>query len=169
MKCFRHPTQDACGFCDECGKALCHECVSAFKPPLCADCALARSAANTTGEVKTIAIKSAILFVISFIILKVIFSKADTGSPLSFYLLLSLIISGIPWGWSFLSRVFPVTVFGNGGFVIAYYLLKFTGAYLIGLFIMAWHVIKIPYLIHKGKTEKKLFEQIDAGLSNIDK
>lgn len=165
MKCFRHPDRDACATCNECGKGLCHECAAAFEPALCSGCALKRSAANTTGEAKAILIKSAIFFVISFFISKFMLSAGDSSSPISMHLFMAVVFSGIPWGWSFISRVVPMVPFGNMMFLIGFYMFKLIAAYIIGIFIMGWNIIKILYLLYKGKTEKKQFQQIESQIS----
>ncbi len=38
MKCFYHVNEDAVGQCVDCGKFLCRECASKYKPVLCDDC-----------------------------------------------------------------------------------------------------------------------------------
>lgn len=168
MKCFKHPDRDACAMCDECGKGLCHECTGAFEPPLCSGCALKRSAANTTGVAKAIMIKSAIFFVISFFISKFLMGAGDSDVPFTTHLVLALIFSCVPWGWSFISGIIPLVPFGNLAFISMFYMIKFIVAYLIGIPIMAWNVCKIIYLLYKGKSEKKLFQQIESGISSPD-
>lgn len=166
MKCFKHPDRDACALCDECGKGLCHECTGAFQPPLCPGCALKRSAANTTGEAKAILIKSAIFFVISFFISRFLLGAGDSKAPITMHLFMAVVFSGVPWGWSFISRVIPMFPIGNMMFLVGFYMIKFVAAYFIGIFIMAWNVIKIIYLLYKGKSEKKLFQQIESEISS---
>lgn len=38
MKCYYHPEEEAVGQCVDCGKFLCKECASKYKPVLCDDC-----------------------------------------------------------------------------------------------------------------------------------
>lgn len=38
MKCYYHPQKDAISQCSDCGKGLCEECATKWKPPTCDDC-----------------------------------------------------------------------------------------------------------------------------------
>ena len=38
MKCFYHEERDAVATCQKCGKSLCKECASKYKPIICEDC-----------------------------------------------------------------------------------------------------------------------------------
>ena len=149
MKCFVHPDREVAATCVQCNKGLCHACASVYRPCLCSDCAKERNYANTTGEVKSILIKQIIFFVVSFVVLKLLFSSQNPS--LTMLLGLSLPISGIPWGWSLLSRLIPITLFGSSTLVMLYYFLKLFAAYFIGLFVMVWNVGKMAYLYYKGK------------------
>ena len=111
--------------------------------------------AEYTGEIMAILLKSAIFFVLSFLFLKYILLSGDTTLSLSGLLFAALLFSGIPWGWSFITRVIPLAAGGNLVFVIVFYLIKLIAAYFSGLFIMVWNVLKIGYLLFKQIRQKQ--------------
>jgi len=102
-----------------------------------------------TSEIITILLKSAIFFVLSFLFLKYILLSGNTTMSLSGLLFAALLFSGIPWGWSLITRVVPLAAGGNLVFVIVFYLIKLIAAYFIGLFVMIWNILKIGFLLFK--------------------
>lgn len=165
MQCFYHHGKDAVDACEDCSKRLCQECASTFTPCLCLDCYSERRKTTTIHEALRLFGKSVAFFAIAFICQKLLFSFASVKMDTSLLLVSSLIYSGIPWGWSFVSRIFPVQILGGStGFLLLYFMLKLVAAYLIGLIIMLWNVGKICYLLIRSFMDKKEIEKIRANL-----
>lgn len=98
MKCAGHVALDAVGTCNVCGKGLCLECVSIFRPPLCSDCALAHNKGIATSLWTHLAIMGG-LFAVTLIFLV---GRAPVLSTIGY----ALMVAFFPSGWSFLGRYF---------------------------------------------------------------
>lgn len=165
MQCFYHQGRDAVASCADCNKGLCQECASTFTPCLCLDCYSERRKATTIHEALRLSGKSAIIFIVIFVFQKLLFSLSDKELSLYGLLMMSLLFSGIPWGWSFVSRIFPMQILvGSTGFLLLYFMLKLTVSYFIGIIIMLWNIVKICYLLIRSSMDKKEIEKIRANL-----
>lgn len=163
MKCFNHPDRDACAACLDCGKNLCRDYATVFKDCLCLDCAAERHKSAMIWEVKRIMP----LFVISLIIAggTIKFGGNDTA-PLRQDLLVALIFSGIPWGWSFISELISASDFPECfQMSILFIFLKLIASCLIGVFAMMWNVIRIVYLFIQQRSNRKLLLNMRKQLS----
>lgn len=105
MKCAQHVELDAVGTCNSCGRGLCPECVSAFTPPLCGNCALAHNK-GVSKSLWTQLVLMGVLFVVGLALFvgKVPFLAA---------MIFSLMAAFFPPGWNFLGRYFSP----GGGYI----------------------------------------------------
>lgn len=157
MTCFYHSEQEPSAQCMDCGKYLCAECASKNVPCLCPDCSKTRSIDSTFGEALRIFLKSSLFFVLSaaFVYFVMLSKYESRASEIEMILILALPFSGIPWGWSFLSRMIPLRASGSIIWVGGFYLIKLVLAYFIGLVVMLFNVLKIIYLLIKGIVQSK--------------
>lgn len=166
MQCFYHQDREASAICSDCGKGLCAQCAAVFDPSVCPSCASARSSANTTGEIIKIMVKSAVFFAISFVFFYLVVSHTESQVDTSGLVMMSIIASGIPWGWGLISRIFPYSAGGNVSFMVCFYLFKLIAAYLVGIFVMAWNIIKILFYFIKRLIEKRSIRKVETRLRN---
>lgn len=158
MVCFYHSESEASAVCGDCGKYLCSVCAAKYTPCLCTECAKSRSFRNTFGKAGGLIAKSIVFWVISSILFYLLLSMSSETEPsklISMAVLAGFIFSGVPWGWSLLSRLIPISAFGNIAFVLVFYLIKFMLAYFIGFFVMAFNLLKILFFVIKGLIERK--------------
>lgn len=166
MKCFNHSDREPASVCPGCGKALCKECASAFAGGLCSDCAFEQSAGSTTGEIVQILIKSALCFAVGAAITYFMQSSSSYKMSTGAFFLSAFVYSGIPWGWSLLSRVIPIAPGGNVAFVVAFYLVKLILSLVVGMFVLLWNIIKIVFFAIKRAVDKKNIEKQKTAMSS---
>lgn len=143
MKCHKHYEYDAVSQCLDCGKGLCPECTNKYTTPICDNCNLIR-----VKNDKNILIKNMIITIIAFSI--GVFIYGIEGSTLFLTIVGALFFAGVPWGWSFLNKITPnVFLFMPILGWIFYFIIKFTLAWIIGIFIMPFKIYQIMRNIKK--------------------
>lgn len=145
MKCFYHCEEDAVALCVDCGKGLCKECASRFSVPICPECNLRRINAD-----RKLLIQNAAIMIVAFIIGFYVAPGSYSGSGLGLKIFMGYMVAGIPWGWSFLSRITPdIFLFLPLIGWLVYITIKLPIAMFVGFFIT-------PYKIYK--TAKELIQ-----------
>ncbi len=136
MNCYKHYDRTAVSQCIECSKALCPECTSKYNKPLCDQCVIEGVKRNKSMLVKNIVIMVAI-FLIGF-------SNIFVENLLGERLLLSIMFSGFPWGWSFLNKITPqVFLFMPIVGWLIYFSIKFVLSVIIGIIVMPFKINQI--------------------------
>jgi hypothetical protein len=144
MKCYKHYERDAVSQCIECSKALCPECTSKYSKPLCDSCVVEWAKSNRIMLIKNLIIMSGV-----FIFM---FSTIFSSEPFARRIVMSIIFSGIPWGWSFLNKITPnIFLFMPVIGWVIYFSIKFGASLVIGIFIMPFKL----YQIIKGMNDAK--------------
>lgn len=118
MVCFYHQNREATVQCNHCGKNLCTECGSRFQPPTCPSCVEDYVKSIEKEMVKNIAV-SVVLMLIGIFVIR---------NPLG------ILLAGIPYGWSLLTRITPAMFIWMPliGWVI-YFFIKLFLSYAIGI------------------------------------
>lgn len=142
MKCYYHHNREATVTCNRCGKGLCSECGSFFRPPVCVDCAEQEAADTKSAMIKSIGL-SVILMIVGIIVIR---------SPLGF------LLAGIPSGWRFLNKITPAMFIWMPlvGWLI-YFSVKLVLSYFIGLIALPIELVRD---IRTLKEAKKLEEHV---------
>lgn len=99
MKCANHPTSDAVGLCNDCGRAVCPECQVGLEQVLCAACLTSHNNQVTVHFAKQLAMSGG-LFVVALVFL------GNHELPWHQKGMLALMAAFFPFGWSALSRFF---------------------------------------------------------------
>lgn len=100
MKCSNHPDSDATALCSGCQRALCSDCHCGDDAVFCSRCVIAHNNAVTRYFFKQLAI-SALLLAASLALL------SKSSMPWDTAIILALMATFLPFGWSALTRVFP--------------------------------------------------------------
>ena len=156
MKCFNHQETDANGTCQDCGKALCGECVSRFDFPLCESCLLT----HNTNVSKELYFGLAITAIIFLVVTYFIYMNIDQQQNLGKSMFMGGLMAGTYWGWKFLSDYFPRLTMGSSNVWFIYLFLKFIAAYFIGLFVGPYQIFK---MFKELGTIQKVKAQISSG------
>lgn len=144
MKCYKHYERDAVSQCLDCSKALCPECTSKYNKPLCDQCVIEGVKSNRLMLFKNIIIMITV-FIFAFL---TIYAE----QPIADRFLMSLLFSGVPWGWSFLNKITPsIFLFMPLGGWLIYFVIKLVLSLLIGLIVMPFKI----YQIIKGMRDSK--------------
>jgi len=155
MKCFNHSDSDANGSCQGCGKGLCGLCVSRFENPLCEPCLTK----NNSGVAKQLYLGLAITAAIFISVSVFLFPMAsEHGNPGQAFFMGAL-MAGTYWGWKFLTDYFPSLTAGTSSVWLIYLLLKFVGAYFIGLIVGPYQIYKMVKEINKINKVKSQLSQ----------
>lgn len=137
MKCHKHYEKDAVSQCKDCGRALCPACTNKYSIPICDGCNLKR-----VGNDKKVILRNSVLMIVFFIIGFIFYNNTTHNIPTA--IVGGYLFAGIPWGWSFLSRLTPnVFVFLPIIGWLIYFLVKFALALCIGIFITPYKIYKI--------------------------
>lgn len=151
MKCYNHSDLDAVCQCVDCGKGLCKQCADKFATPICDQCNLKRINAD-----KQFLVRNAIIMVIAFIIG---FSYGN-NQGIGMALLWGYFCAGIPWGWSILTKITPnMFLFLSWVGWLVYFLIKFTIAALIGMFVTPYKIYKIISGLIQAQSKEKYTKQ----------
>ncbi len=151
MKCFNHEERDAVGTCQSCGKMLCKECASKYKPCMCDECyddnisqhnndrmQQKRDALIDTNAEFVVAI---IKGIICSVVLTFLFNASGTGTATT---LDSVMFFFVPFGWAFITYLeqwIPV-FFMNGPVFIVYIIIKFALSVVLGIPLFAIQILK---------------------------
>lgn len=153
MKCYKHGERDATSQCLDCGRALCQECTNRYEQPICDNCNLKR-----IGNYKKVILRNSILTIIFFVF--GFYYYRSMAQNVATSIIGGYIFAGIPWGWSFLSRITPeVFLFLPLIGWIFYFIIKLTLAIFVGLFVTPFKI----YQIVKGFIKAK---ELDAFVKN---
>ena len=161
MKCYNHPHKDAIAQCSDCGKGLCEECATKWKPPTCDDC-MKNYVNNELSSVN-----SELMF---YVILSIVGGVA--GGLLALqgkHVSLSTNIFGIFYlaicfpiyvaGWKWLNKITDYFIFlGTIKFWLIYIFIKLCFSAIVGIFALPYRL----FSIFKRRNElNKLLEDID--------
>jgi hypothetical protein len=151
MNCHKHNSQNAVAQCVDCGRGLCPSCTERFSFPVCDGCNLKR-----LGNDKKVLIRNVLLMAVIFF---AGFQFAHSQRE-DFWdtLMTAYALAGLPWGWSFLTRITPqmflfMPLFGW----VVYFVLKFFLAFLIGPLVTPF---KIYQMIRQYRSTKIVKEMI---------
>lgn len=181
MKCYYHETKEGVGTCQGCGKSLCKICIDQYESGLCESCEnkkrkreeeevlnkknnLKAQAKNnvevTKKQLKKTIIKSAIFGVIG------IFIGSDSGS-IGNIILFTYLFAALPWGWAFVKNAIDtgewafMAVLTNSIWLFVFGIfLKFTLAFLIGIFVMPISILKAILEFKNAKNLEKDINQL---------
>ena len=148
MKCFNHSDIDANGTCQDCGKGLCGECVSRFDFPLCEPCLLTHNSNVSKQLYFGLAITAIIFIAVTYFFYMNVGNQEQLGKSV----LMGGLMAGTYWGWKFLTDYFPNLTMGTTNVWFIYFMLKFIGAYFIGLLVGPYQIFKM--FRELGKVQK---------------
>jgi len=156
LKCYNHPQRDAIAQCSDCGKGLCEECATKWKPPTCYDCMknyVNNEMSSVNGEL--------IIYIILAIIGAVFGGTMGMGhGPMaksSADALFLIIIYALSFpmylaGWRWLNKITDYFVFlGTIQFWIIYIAIKLVCSAMVGLFALPYRL----FIIFKRRRELK--------------
>lgn len=110
MKCYQHYERDAVSSCNTCGRGLCPECTDKYEYPTC-DVCLSKAIIQNQKQIqedkkqkKSDNITIILLTIIQLVVWFLIF--IFNGVTILNSLLLSYLISGVIFGWAFLTKTF---------------------------------------------------------------
>lgn len=142
MNCMNHPTEAAVAQCTDCGKGLCIQCVSQFKPILCDACAQKRKKSTIRHYVVPL-IAYTVLFIIGYRLNFMATKSFPDTQILSGYILMSLLS-----GYQLVNVIFPFHLTsGSTGTWLIYYVFKLALYAIAGFFTapftIAWNIYKL--------------------------
>lgn len=144
MKCFSHIDDDATALCQGCNKGLCAHCSTRFDTTLCEQCLL-----NHNKAVADDTYTDLLMTVILFFGITWFFHKPQaTHLPLVNSAMLGLIFSFTYYGWKILTNLFPTVWIGSGLVWLILTIVKFFAAYVVGLIVGPFQIIKAVRTIH---------------------
>lgn len=100
MKCANHPGSDATALCSGCQRALCTDCHCGDGAVFCSPCVIAHNNAVTRYFFKQLAISSLLL-------VSSLYFLSKSAMAWETIILLALMATFLPFGWSALNRYFP--------------------------------------------------------------
>lgn len=162
MYCYRHPDRPAVALCQDCGRALCHECESFFQANICPECNLRRIRAEKS-EIYKEAMISLLAGCVGYALLsamglsEVLDSEKGT-TAVFFSVLVFYSFFSIPSGWRILSGITPrvVLIMPILGWVL-YFLFKLSLASAIGPYVLPFRLYrKIKRYREIRKTEQSI-------------
>ncbi len=151
MECFNHPGSSAAGTCQQCGKALCVECLKRFEPPMCEPCFIK----NNDGVTRRLYCGLAVTAIIFIAVTVFCFQASPNKSGGVFT---GFVAACAYWGWQFLGRFSVPVLFTSGFGLITYFIFKAVLAMLIG-------IIAMPVQIFKAVRDIRLMNQYKALLA----
>ena len=179
MNCFNHTDRTAVAQCNQCGKFLCKECASKWKPVLCDSCAEGFIRAERMAEARYFK-PALILFtvVLAIRLFSTIAMAVGVGSipglilGVVFSFVNAAMIGGIPYGWRKLNMISSyfdfILILPIMGWIIVF------GLKLILAMLIGW-IFFVPKLVtyfrDKGNTEnielsnEMKWKDIFAGIS----
>lgn len=145
MKCANHPTLDAVGICNGCGRGVCPDCQIGLDQVLCAACLTAHNKQVMVRFTKQLAM-SVVLLVGSLIFLR---NSALGWQQVIIY---SLMVTFLPFGWTTLSRIFsPDGGYFNAGTRWVSLLVHLAVAAMLGWLVGPWQIYKAIVEIRKAR------------------
>jgi hypothetical protein len=147
MKCFNHPEVDANGTCSYSNIAICGKCISRFLFALCEQCLLKHNS-NVSKELYLGLATSTVIFtVVTYFMYVEVRELEGLGKSM----LMGGLMAGTYWGWRFLTDHLPKLTMGSMAVWYIYFVLKFTGAYFIGLFVGPYQIFRMDRELSKVK------------------
>lgn len=174
MKCFNHVDREAVATCQSCGKGLCRECASKYRPCLCDECyqdnvddaeAMKRlkkkdALIDTNSEM----LKAVILGIVSGAAFTLVMAMAfdgygtfDAGS----YTGMFVFFFGVPFGWkgiTYVESLIPTprffTLLVSWYFVICWVTVKFMLALILGIPLFIFQLVRWIVNVSKLTNEK---------------
>lgn len=143
MNCANHPSEVAVSQCVDCGKGLCVECTSLYKPVLCSSCYQSRKSSEIKRHIWRL-IVYAVLFLIGYKLNFLSFGNLPEDMRVATGYLM---VSGFA-GYVFVNYIMPwKMIAGTTGQWNFYYLFKFilyvgTG-FFVAPFAVLWTLIKL--------------------------
>lgn len=142
MNCFNHPNEPAVARCVDCGKGLCAECASIYRPILCKSCYRRRK----RNEIRRSILNLAFLIVLFAVGYKLNFLSTRENPDRQ--LLTGYLLMAVWAGYMFVEDVMPYKMMaGTNGQWTAYYIFKLALFTIVGFFIapftLLWAVFRI--------------------------
>ena len=148
MKCYNHPQKDAIAQCSDCGKGLCEECATKWKPPTCDDCMknyVDNEMSSLNGELMIyigIAIAGAIF--------GGILGNGTHSNPLGLIIMYAFCFPFYFAGWKWLNKITDhFAFFGTAKFWLIYIAIKLVFSGMVGVFALPYRL----FIIFKRKRE----------------
>ena len=162
MKCFNHVDREAVATCQSCGKGLCRECASKYRPCLCDECyqddvedaeamkQLKKKAAlvDTNSEMLKTVIQGVVVGVALTLVMAKVFGGYGTFEA-GDYVGMGLFFFCVPFGWkgiTYIESLIPTprffTLLVSWYFVVCWVTVKFMLALILGIPLFLFQFIK---------------------------